>query len=89
MTPVNRKRSSSSLGTPGTLMQRKNASQTSDGDEAVPPLQVSQRCGGVGGDGLDADVHHVPFGGRNMPESHPDAATRSLDDLRLNHKQTV
>lgn len=64
-------------------MLRKNATQTSDGDETVPPLQVSQRCGGVGGDCLDADVHRVPFGSRNMPESHPHAATRPLDDLRL------
>lgn len=66
-------------------MQRNNAAQTSDGDETIPPLEVSQGCGRVGRHCLDADVHGVPFGGRNVPESHPHAATRSLDNLRLIH----
>lgn len=64
-------------------MQSRREVQTCDGDEAIPSLQVSQGCGRVGHHGLNADMHRVPFRGRNMSEGHPYVATWSLDNLRL------
>ena len=58
-------------------------SHTSDGNEAIPLLQVCQGCGGVGRDRLYADVDCIPLAGRDMSERHPHAATWPFDNLRL------
>lgn len=61
---------------------------TSNGDEAIAPLQVCQGSRRVGGDRLYADVNRITLAGWDVSESHPHTARWPLDYLGLKYTHT-